>query len=226
VPNGRYSTFVRNHDQTRTVTALTPGAASANDAVARAKVAATLLLTLPGMPFVYYGEEIGMTGDKPDELLRTPMQWSASANAGFTTARPWQALAANWQTTNVTAQETEPASLLALHRKLINLRARTSALASGDFVPLVTSSGAVAAYLRRDGESVVLVVVNLAGSAATPITLTAADSVLAAGTYRVTSLIGGPVGAPLTVASDGRIRDYAPLGSLGAREGYVFALTR
>jgi alpha-amylase len=226
VPNGRYSTFVRNHDQTRTVTALTPGAASATDAVARAKVAATLLLTLPGMPFVYYGEEIGMTGDKPDELLRTPMQWSASANAGFTTGRPWQALAANWQTTNVTAQDTDAASLLALHRKLINLRARTSALAAGDFVPLTTSSGAVAAYLRRDGQNVALVVVNLGGSAATSITLTSADSVLAAGTYRVASLIGGPAGAALTVASDGRVRDYAPLGSLGPREGYVFELAR
>jgi alpha-amylase len=178
------------------------------------------------MPFVYYGEEIGMTGDKPDELLRTPMQWSASANAGFTTGRPWQALAANWQTTNVTAQDTDAASLLALHRRLINLRARTSALAAGDFVPLTTSSGAVAAYLRRDGQNVALVVVNLGGSAATSITLTSADSVLAAGTHRVASLIGGPAGAALTVASDGRVRDYAPLGSLGPREGYVFELAR
>jgi alpha-amylase len=77
VPDARYSTFVRNHDQTRTLTAL-------GGDVARAKLAATLLLTLPGLPFVYYGEEIGMSGDKPDERLRTPMQWSGSANAGFT----------------------------------------------------------------------------------------------------------------------------------------------
>ena len=49
--------------------------------VARAKLAATLLLTLPGLPFVYYGEEIGMTGDKPDPRLRTPMQWAARPGA-------------------------------------------------------------------------------------------------------------------------------------------------
>ena len=49
---------------------------------------ATVLLTLPGTPFIYYGEEIGMTGRKPDELIRTPMQWSDAEQAGFTEGTP------------------------------------------------------------------------------------------------------------------------------------------
>src|SRR5205807_1158963 len=77
LPAYRWSPFLSNHDQTRTLTQL-------RGDVARARLAATLLLTLPGTPFIYYGEEIGMTGDKPDPRLRTPMQWSAGPGSGFT----------------------------------------------------------------------------------------------------------------------------------------------
>src|SRR5215217_2948418 len=82
-PSQPFATFLTNHDQTRTMTVL------AGD-VAEAKLAATALLTLPGLPFIYYGEEIGMRGEKPDERLRTPMQWTAGAAGGFTTGQPWQ----------------------------------------------------------------------------------------------------------------------------------------
>ena len=59
----------------------------------RRKVAADLLLTQPGVPFIYYGEEIGMSGVKPDERIRTPMQWdSTDATGGFTTGTPWEPL--------------------------------------------------------------------------------------------------------------------------------------
>src|SRR5437773_8426339 len=75
LPAYRWSPFLSNHDQTRVLTAL-------GGDVTRAKQAATLLLTLPGLPFIYYGEEIGMTGDKPDPRLRTPMQWSPRAGVG------------------------------------------------------------------------------------------------------------------------------------------------
>jgi glycosidase len=77
----RWSPFLSNHDQTRVMTALGGDAA-------RARQAATLLLTLPGLPFIYYGEEIGMTGDKPDPRIRTPMQWSPRSGLGFTTGTP------------------------------------------------------------------------------------------------------------------------------------------
>ena len=85
LPAERWSPFLRNHDQTRTLTEL-------KGDVAKSRIAATLLLTLPGLPFVYYGEEIGMTGNKPDERLRTPMHWSRESGIGFTKGTAWQAL--------------------------------------------------------------------------------------------------------------------------------------
>ncbi|HEU4558111.1 MAG TPA: alpha-amylase family glycosyl hydrolase, partial [Longimicrobium sp.] len=117
LPAHRYAPFLRNHDQSRTMTVL-------EGDVDRAKAAATLLLTLPGLPFLYYGEEIGIAGDKPDENLRTPMHWTGAAGAGFTTGTPWRAPQSDWATRNVAAQDADPNSLLNLHRRLIHLRAR------------------------------------------------------------------------------------------------------
>ena len=73
--------------------------------LAASVLAATLLLTLPGLPFVYYGEEIGMTGDKPDPRLRTPMHWTRGRAAGFTTGVPWEPLQPDSMTANVEAQD-------------------------------------------------------------------------------------------------------------------------
>ncbi|MEO8396069.1 MAG: alpha-amylase family glycosyl hydrolase, partial [Chloroflexota bacterium] len=71
-PNGQYAAFLTNHDQNRVMGNLSGD-------VNKAKVAADLLLTQPGVPFIYYGEELGMSGTKPDERLRTPMQWDSPA---------------------------------------------------------------------------------------------------------------------------------------------------
>ena len=76
VPNDRYAPFLRNHDQSRTLTLL-------DGDVERAKLAASLLLTMPGVPFVYYGEELGMEGDKPDPRIRTPMPWEPGPERRF-----------------------------------------------------------------------------------------------------------------------------------------------
>ena len=73
IPNGDYATFLTNHDQNRVMSVL-------NGKVEKAKLAAVMLLTSPGTPFIYYGEEIGMQGKKPDEDIRLPMQWSADVN--------------------------------------------------------------------------------------------------------------------------------------------------
>ena len=85
IPDSQYSPFLTNHDQNRVMSQL------GND-VNKAKVAAALLLTSPGTPFIYYGEEIGMSGMKPDENLRRPMQWDSEKDAGFTTGKPWRPL--------------------------------------------------------------------------------------------------------------------------------------
>ncbi len=144
LPAYRWSPFLTNHDQTRTLTVL-------GGDVARARLAATLLLTLPGLPFIYYGEEIGMTGDKPDPRLRTPMQWSPRPGAGFTSAKPWEAPQPDSLTTNVAVEDRDPKSLLNLYRQLLHLRRQNQALATGKLIALSTSSGQVAGYLRRGG---------------------------------------------------------------------------
>jgi len=218
LPANRWSPFLRNHDQTRTATAL--GADTD-----RQKLAATLLLTLPGLPFVYYGEEIGMTGDKPDPRLRTPMHWRRGAAAGFTTGLPWEPLQPDSLTANVEAQEHDQNSLLALYRKLIHLRSANAALAVGELVPLTTNNDAVAAYLRRDGTHCVLVLANLANQPMTSVMLASREATLSAGQYRLKSLLGGADIASLTVGSDGRVRDYVPVASMPAKTSYILELS-
>src|SRR5881296_1751780 len=144
LPSYRWSPFLSNHDQTRVLTAL-------GGDVTRAKLAATLLLTLPGLPFIYYGEEIGMTGDKPDPRLRTPMQWSAGRGLGSTSGTAWESAQPDWMAVNVALEDTDPGSLLNLYRKLVHLRRQNDALAAGTLVPLSASSPQVAAYVRRSG---------------------------------------------------------------------------
>src|SRR5437879_6112192 len=142
LPAYRWSPFLTNHDQTRTLTLL-------GGDVARAKLAATLLLTLPGLPFIYYGEEIGMTGDKPDPRLRTPMQWSPRPGVGFTTGKAWESPQPDSLTTNVAAEDADPSSLLNLYRRLIHLRRENEALATGKLGPLSASNPPWAAGVRR-----------------------------------------------------------------------------
>lgn len=216
-PAERWSPFLRNHDQSRTLTELRGN-------VTQAKLAASLLLTLPGMPFLYYGEEIGMTGDKPDPRLRTPMHWSPGPAAGFTRGIPWEPLQPDSLTANVEALDADQSSLLNHHRRLIHLRAATSALGAGELVPLTTSSDAVAAFLRRDGGSVVLVVANLGSEPAANVSLALPQPLLAPGRYAAQPLLGAPTAAPLMVPTDGRFQRYVPLRSVPARELYLFRL--
>ena len=218
IPVGRYSPFLSNHDQTRTMTKL--GADPA-----RARVAAVLLMTMPGTPFVYYGEEIGMMGDKPDPRLRTPMQWDRSHASGFTRGTPWEALQPDSTRTTVAAQDRDPASLLNLYRRLIRLRDSSAPLAVGALVPLTSSSDAVAAYVRRDGDHAVIVVANLAATAARKVSLSAAAAgTLPAGRWIPRSALGGRAGAPFTVAADGALAGYVPLAVLAPMTAYVFEL--
>ena len=215
----RWSPFLRNHDQTRTLTEL-------KGDIARNKVAVTLLLTLPGLPFVYYGEEIGMTGDKPDPRLRTPMHWSRGPAAGFTSGAAWEPLQPDSMTANVEAQQGDPTSLLNLHRRLIHLRAGNEALGTGELVPLTASNEAVAAYIRRTGDRAVLVVANLGAAPLAGVTLASPDRAVPAGRYTLTSLLGGPTGQPLRVGTNGRIQGFVPMRSLGGLEVHVLELGR
>lgn len=220
LPAYRWSPFLTNHDQTRTMTVL-------GGDVARAKLAATLLLTLPGLPFVYYGEEIGMTGDKPDPRLRTPMQWAPRPGVGFTSGTPWESAQADSLTTNVAAEDADPGSLLNRYRRLIHLRKHNAALATGRLVALSATSPQVAAYLRRTGSRAVLVIANLGAAPAVGVAIGSRDSVLPRGTYTSRNLLGGPDGTSLQVGRDGQIRGYVPVpDAIGPRESLVLDLVR
>ncbi|HEU0013439.1 MAG TPA: alpha-amylase family glycosyl hydrolase [Longimicrobium sp.] len=210
LPPHRYSPFLRNHDQSRVMTML------AGDE-GKAKVAAGLLLTLPGLPFVYYGEEIGIAGDKPDENLRTPMHWTSAPGGGFTTGTPWRAPQADWATRNVAAQDGDPNSLLNLHRRLIHLRKQSPALAEGELLPLRASSDAVAAFLRRHDDQTVLVIANLGGTPLSGVTLSTDGTGIVDTNGPGNNLLGGPA---LTVDASGRIA-----GTLAPRQIYVIDIT-
>ena len=154
-PAGQYGTFLSNHDQNRVMSQLDGDGGAA-------KIAASMLLTLPGIPFIYYGEEIGMEGVKPDEQIRRPMQWTAEANkGGFSEAIPWQLLDGNHRTVNVALQEADPASLLNHYRALIDLRNAHEALRVGDVRLVEADNLRLLAYLRQSDDENLLVLINL-----------------------------------------------------------------
>jgi len=154
-PPGRFATLLTNHDQNRVASEL-------GEDPARLALAAALLLTAPGVPFLYYGEEIGQVGRKPDEMIRNPMPWTGGPNGGFTAApRPWEPLQPGHERRNVAAQTAEPGSLLSHYRRLIRLRQSEPALSRGDFVSLETDREDVIAWERSAGARRLVVVANL-----------------------------------------------------------------
>lgn len=155
-PYYQFGTFTTNHDMNRLMDEL------ANDED-RVKLAAAIYLTLPGVPFVYYGEEIGMTGRKPDENIRRPMAWSDSDNAGFSTQNPWNEPSSNYETNNVATEQTDGNSLLQWYRKLIQLRSTSEALQTGDY-EVISSTSSVLAFKRLTADEQVYTLVNLSGS--------------------------------------------------------------
>jgi len=215
-PAGRWSPFLTNHDQPRVMTAL------AGDR-ARARVAASAMLMLPGLPFVYYGEEIGMIGPKPDEQIRTPMQWSNASGVGFTTGTPWESPQSDWAATNVQAQDGDAASLLNHYRRLIHLRSRHSALGVGELAVGTTNDPAVAAFTRRSPTETILVIANFGGRAVTQPSVIM-DSGSTPLTGRLELVYGDPSNgcAPDTVlAANGSV----PLGQIGPYALCVFSLS-
>ncbi|MCG2799465.1 MAG: maltose alpha-D-glucosyltransferase [Cellulomonas sp.] len=196
---GQWSTFLRNHDELTLEMVSTEERASmygwyAPDSRMRANVgirrrlaplldnsrkeielAHALLLSLPGSPCLYYGDEIGM-GDNiwlPDrDAVRTPMQWTPDRNAGFSTADPGklylplvQSLVHHYGNVNVESQLAQPASLLHWVHGMLTTRRAHPALGSGRFTVVRGDNDAVLAFLRDDGHETLLVAANLASTA-------------------------------------------------------------
>jgi glycosidase len=154
-PGATWVPFLTNHDMQRI-------ASNLKDDQGQLRTAAAILLTLPGAPFLYYGEEIGLDNGPghEDEQKRTPMPWDGSANGGFTTGAPWHAFAPGHEATNVAAQTNDARSLLSHYRRLIRARHASRALQRGRLDVLV-GDGPVLVYMLTDGGERVLVAHNL-----------------------------------------------------------------
>jgi len=189
--------FWCNHDQPRVVSRFGD---DGEHRVVSAKMLATALHLLQGTPFVYQGEELGMTnphfqrieqyrdvetlniyrlkreaGEEPQAIMaaiqqksrdngRTPMQWSAGANAGFSSGTPWIEVSANAGQINVQAQLDDPQSVLHHYRQLIALRREQGLIQHGVYRQLLPEHPQVWAYVREGQGERLLVVNNFYGS--------------------------------------------------------------
>ncbi len=176
------------------------------------RLAAMLLLTLRGTPTLYNGEELGMANgliplDKlqdpqgmnisPDmgrDPYRTPFQWSAAPNAGFSRAEPWLPVADSYEQVNVEAQTADPHSVLSLYRQLITLRHRTPALSQGSYNPRLLCPDDCFVYLREAEGSRCLIALNFSGESRT---LNASD-LGESGTVLLTTGLEPPRDVPLS----------------------------
>lgn len=195
---GQWGTFLRNHDELTLEMVSTEERAKmygwyAEDPRMRANVgirrrlapllgnsraeielANALLLSLPGSPCLYYGDEIGM-GDniwlEDRDSVRTPMQWTPDRNAGFSTADPGklylpliESLVYHYNSVNVESQLAQPASLLHWTRGILDVRAQYPVMGNGKFELKDVDNEAVLAFTRTNDEQAMLCVMNLANT--------------------------------------------------------------
>jgi oligo-1,6-glucosidase len=199
---GWNSLYLENHDQARSVSRF--GDADEHW-YSSATALATMLHLMRGTPYVYQGQELGMTNapfsvidDYRDveslnayaeavasgtavadalyglslmsrDHARTPMQWDATPNAGFTSGTPWLAVNPNHDRINAAAQAGDPGSVLEYHRQLIALRHRRPVVAHGSFVRADAGHPAILAYERVHEADRLLVVVNLSSAEHDPV---------------------------------------------------------
>jgi oligo-1,6-glucosidase len=197
---GWNSLYFGNHDQPRAVSRF--GTDDPAYREASAKLLATVLHLHRGTPYVYQGEELGMTnypfasaGDFADietlhyyreavaagrdpglalaaarrrsrDNARTPMQWDATGQAGFTTGTPWLPVNPNYPGINAAAQQDDPGSVLNYYRRLIALRHELPVISAGDFTLLLPDDERIWAFTRRLDDTELLVVANLSDAQA------------------------------------------------------------
>src|SRR5262249_4962485 len=129
---------------------------------ARLQYAALLLFALPGTPFIYYGEELGLHGAPSPGTTRpwsrNPMQWNGSAGRGFTTGTAWAPSSAD--TANVADQVGRPGSMLETYRGLVTIRKNSPALTHGAYREVPTDLDAVLAFVREDPAERILIAMN------------------------------------------------------------------
>ncbi len=215
-PRGQFATFLANHDMDRTMSQL-------EGDFTKAKLAATIQLTSPGVPFIYYGEEIGMSGHGPHPDVRSPMQWNSDEHAGFSNADPWHRLDAGYKQANVADQHELEGSLLNHYRKLIRLRQQHPPLAVGDYAAVPTDHESVYAFLRRANGRAVLVLVNLGAEPVDSYALSLGERELKqiAG---ITELLHDADASPPDPAKGNGDAGYQPIPVLSGQTGYVLSI--
>jgi alpha-glucosidase len=178
---GGWPVFViSNHDIDRSYNRYGDG--KNNDQIA--KLMAAFYLTLRGTPIMYYGEELGMEnnnpkrkedvkdpqgvtgwpGEKGRDGERTPMQWSDAKNAGFSDAKPWLPVPLSYKTHNVATESQDSNSVLNVYRQVLAMRHKEPALVKGTYTALNEDDPNVLAYLRKDQDEVILVMLNMSNT--------------------------------------------------------------
>ena len=196
--NGWYPAFFENHDQPRSVNHFFPEGADGKKA---AKCLAAVLLTTRGTPFIYQGEELGMTnrnwknideiddvqtrgqydlalkeGFTPEEAMtfiryftrdnaRTPMQWNANENAGFTSGKSWQPLNENYTDINAESEEADVSSVLNWYKALTELRRNDDVLTLGSYEEVMSDSDEVLGFVREHEGRKLVTLVNFSNVA-------------------------------------------------------------
>ncbi len=210
------ASFLTNHDMARAMN-------SFSGDTAKAKSAATILLTLPGTPFIYYGEEIGMTGEKPDPQIRTPMQWSPDDLAGFTTGKPWQPINPDPGRVNIAEQLTDPASLLSHYRALIRIRQDNPVLRDGDLHIVDSGNRRIYAILRSNAEDAFLVLINLGNEDLSNQVLSLTEGPLE-GCFSTQPIFGETPPASIEANASGGFDEFIPIKSLPANSNFILQL--
>ncbi len=217
-PPGQYGVFLTNHDQNRVMSVLKD--------VQKAKLAAVMMLTAPGVPFIYYGEEIGMTGVKPDENIRRPMQWSGeNSKVGFSTRTPWNAASSDYKETNVALQADDPNSLLSLYRDLIHLRNEHAALRTGETLIVDADTQRLYAVLRYNDDEAFLILANVHPR---PLTADLYNLTLESGPFtgplKVVSVLGLENPAAPEINANGGFSGYVPFTEIPAQSAVIIQL--
>ncbi len=166
IPHNEMAVILANHDSFAGDRIIRQMAGDLN----KYKMAAALLLTVPGIPFIYYGEEIGLghtKGGVGDHALRSPMSWNGNPdNGGFTEARRFfRPLADNVEAFNVADQLEDPDSLYNFYRSIIQMRNKTPALQTGSFENISQGTPNLYSFIRDNGDQQAFVVMNLGDTA-------------------------------------------------------------
>ena len=215
----QYGTFLTNHDQDRSFYRFGMDER-------KAKLAARILLSLPGVPYIYYGEEVGMLGQKPDEDIRRPMQWTSSANAGFSSTQPWHPLNNNYANYNVANQQLESESIWSQYQIWIKQRTRNTALRSGNYDFIESNNSRMFSYLRADSESntAFAVIHNLSSQNTDDITIRINNSSLTEGTYNLINILNNQNMGSINVSSSGAFDTTLSEVTLAAYSSFLLKL--